>query len=252
MNQPDGDLKPFELEEEAPRPATPVPDAVRTETGNAFVRPAKATPPSTEPGAADDDGDDEDAQEGDAPSDATAAANADPFADTLSPATRLRPTLLTVGIALLGCAAVLAMLFMGRVTDADGRLGDAPTWLHRAARGASTLLSGVIHTMTGLVAVYVGAKVLGLKVGSVAGAIARMGVAVSACVLVLSVSIPVPWVGGMLKALLAGGAYYGLVLLLFGRRVDRANTLLTIHAAMVLLLAIYGGLAGVAGPYVLR
>ncbi|MCU0689317.1 MAG: hypothetical protein MUE97_06220 [Phycisphaerales bacterium] len=249
MNQPDGDLKPFELEEEAPRPNTPVPEAARTETGNAFVRPTKAA--ATDAGDARD-GEDEASDEAAEASTATATANADPFADTLSPETRLRQTLLTVAIVLLTGAVVLGMVFMGRADAGDGRLGDTPTWLHRAARAGTTMLSGVIHTMTGLVAVYLGAKVLGLKVGSVAGAIARMGVAVSACLLVLSVSIPVPWVGPVLKVLLAGGAYYGVVLLLFGRRVERANMLLSIHAAMAMLLAIYGGLGDVAGPYILR
>lgn len=236
LPKPSDDDKAFDLDAIELEPVAPPPAAgfsieenarpLNTETGNAFVRPRPMVePPPPEPPQLT-------------------------FETAFSPPTPARPALLTLAIATLTLACLTAAFFVGRVENADGLLGPEPTWFHRVARFVLVILAAGIHTMTGLAASYFAAKIMRLQLGSVAATIARVGIAVSAFLLIVSLSIPVPVVGPLIKALLAGGAYYGLIYLFFGRRIDRTNILLAMHAAIAGLLYFHTQLYAFVAPVV--
>lgn len=235
----DDDDKAFELEAIELEPIAPPPAAgfsqeenarpLNAEASNAFVRPPKelvgdVVPPPEPPPLT--------------------------FDTAISPPTPARPAILTLAIATLALAGLTAAYFVAQVENADGLRGPEPNWFHRVARFMLVVLAAGIHTTTGLAAAYFAAKIMRLQIGSVAATVARMGLAVSAFLFVVSFSIPVPYVGPLLKALLAGGAYYGLIYLLFGRRTDRANILLAMHAAIAGLLYFHTQLYAFVAPVV--
>ncbi|MFO0082264.1 MAG: hypothetical protein ACK55O_06565, partial [Phycisphaerales bacterium] len=105
-----------------------------------------------------------------------------------------------------------------------------------------TLFDIAVHTGTGMVAVLLAALFLGRRVGGVELAAARMLVAVSACVCVMSMpvdrgaSLAAVVLG--LRAILALGAYWLLLLALFRRSVADTNVLAAFHVAVYLVMVL--------------
>ena len=243
-------VKPFELDE-APAPPPPLSAAAPGSAGGEFAKPALAREGVSAAAAVEP---------------ANAFVRAEPAApaeveldlheEFISPPGGVpRGVVIGFGVVLALSAAFLGAYNMGPMQIDTGTgvgLGAEATGLHRAARVFVVLAAAAIHTGTGLVALGVACKFLGCKLGPLGLAAARVFVAVSAFLAVICLSIPVPWVGGVIKALLAGGAYWGIVFLFFGHRVDRANVVLGLHAGIAGVLYLHMWVWAWVMPFVVR
>jgi len=111
-------------------------------------------------------------------------------------------------IAAVGAGVTVAAMVAAAVVASQGK----HAWFPAAI---ATLFNIGLHTLTGLVALGVGAHLAGRPLGSVALGLSRMLLAVAAFALLISVNIPIP--GRFDEALLGLGAYAG-VLMITGRR----------------------------------
>jgi hypothetical protein len=162
--------------------------------------------------------------------------------------------LLAVGSLLLLGAVALGVYNMGPAPVPEGTsptLAELPSWWHRIGRGVVVLLTGAIHAGTGLVAAYATSRVLGLKLGPIDLTLARVFVAVAGFLAVFNLSIPIPFVGGVLKVALAAGVYWGALVLLL-RRIDRVHLLLSVHAGVATLLYAHMWMWAKVLPFVQR
>jgi len=144
--------------------------------------------------------------------------------------------LVLVGVTL----TLVAMILAASQPGAAG--GEAAPWALRLGRVLVTLFDIAVHTGTGMVAVLLMAVFLQRRVGGVDLAAARMLVAVSACVCVMnmpvdrSASLATVVLG--LRALLALGAYWVLLLALFRRSVADTNILAAFHVSLYLVMVL--------------
>lgn len=154
-----------------------------------------------------------------------------------------RTALLGLGGLLLAFAVALGWFNM--LPEASG--------VQKLARGASVVLGCVLHVGTGLGAVWAVAQVQGRSFGRIDLAAERLFVSVAACLCVLNLSIPVPFVGVILKVALAVGAYFACVLLLMaGRDVQRTMAILIAHSGFAGLVYFHASLWAFANEVVVR
>lgn len=165
--------------------------------------------------------------------DAAASTDSGVISEPAFPGPRV---LVIVGVTLSLIAMILAATQPGPVA------GEGASWVLRAGRVLVTLFDIAVHTGTGMVAVLLAAMFLGRRVGGVELAAARMLVAVSACVCVMSMpvdrgaSLAAVVLG--LRAILALGAYWLLLLALFRRSVADTNVLAAFHVAVYLVMVL--------------
>lgn len=138
-----------------------------------------------------------------------------------------QPVLVGIGITLLVLAVAVTIWFVP----------SGAAWYVYLARPVVIILQAATHTATGVAALWVCTRVLKRPAGSYQLAAARLFVAVSAFLLMFSIRIDPPWLSAILAVVLAAGAYWGCVLLLFTRDVSDTNTLAAVHAGMALVLS---------------
>jgi len=152
-------------------------------------------------------------------------------------------------VVLLVLGAVLLMMAVGL-----GAYNLAPTaeLTHRLARGAAIVLGCLLHIGTGLGALWIVAQVQGRPLGRIDLAVERLFVAVAAFLCVFNLSIPIPFVGVVLKVLLAIGTYWGSVYLLMGRNPQRTTAISLAHAVIAALVYLQMSLWAFAHELVVR
>lgn len=104
-----------------------------------------------------------------------------------------------------------------------------------------TAYLGAAHTITGVTALVLAARLAGRPFGSVELASARMLVAVAAFLLGLNIGIKIDYIGKVLDTLLALAGYSGALWLLFRFTRETLIVVVTLHAAISALIY-FGGL----------
>lgn len=136
------------------------------------------------------------------------------------------PPAMVFGVVLLLAAIVLGWWFMKPDTTFGTKLD----------RSLLIILESATSVGTGLVAVWCAAWLLKRPLGKVDLAAARLFVAVTAFLMVFSVSIPIPYLGVVIKVGAACAVYWLAVLVLIGRDERTTRYIAIGHAAATLTL----------------
>lgn len=141
------------------------------------------------------------------------------------------------GVLLVGAVIIAAMTTKGSILAAS----------------VQTLYQGLIHTVTGVAAVAVVARLAGRKFGALESAGARMLVCVA--VFLIAERIDALFgegvhrlVGRTLAILLASGAYFGAVSAMFLRNIRESAVIAGLHAAMWLVVWVGSSIDQWAAP----
>lgn len=133
-------------------------------------------------------------------------------------------------LAVVGAILTLSAMIVAGVNHADHS-----AWVVIAATVVA-LAHVLIHSGTGLLAVWFAAVINEQPVGRIDLALARMFVAYSAFELIRTIHLPVPWVGHVIPWIAAALVYWTLVLLLFNK--PRVIALLVALAHFVIWIAL--------------
>ena len=99
---------------------------------------------------------------------------------------------------------------------------------------------GIAHTITGVMALVLSARLAGKPLGSVELAIARMLVAVACFLLGLNIGFKIDYIGKVLDTLLALAGYSGAMFFLFRFTRDTFLIVLSMHAVTAVLIYLSG------------